>query len=130
MLILADDADEDAAVRAAHHCVFEAEHAAARAAKNKAAPGGAACCQSVHRLIGANWARLQNQSPLRSSATILIPFLRPRVLTTCSLIGTVRLLRGEMLNMFNTFGVSSALLVVPSMAMPLSTSGEAFSMRI
>ncbi len=44
--------------------------------KNKAAPGGAACCQSVHRRIGANWARLQNQSPLRSSATILIPFLR------------------------------------------------------
>ena len=72
----------------------------------------------------------ETQSPLRSRAVSLIPFLRPSVFTTCSSAGIVKLLRGETQMPDSTFGVSSSGLPVPTSASPLSTIGDAFSIRI
>ena len=73
--------------------------------------------------------RGRRQRPLRSRATTLTPFLRPRSLTTSSLAGTVMLLRGDRQIPARTLGVSSGLLVVPTAASALRTSGDALSMR-
>ena len=81
------------------------------------------------RNFAAFLANRGTHSPLRSRATSLIPFFRPRFLTTSSLVGTVRLLRGDTLIIGNTLGISSSLLAVPSIANPLSTSGDALSIR-
>ncbi len=68
-------------------------------------------------------------SPLRSRATSLIPFLSPKPLDHLFLAGTMKLLRGEILIMGKTLGISSALLAVPSIARPLRTNGDALSIR-
>ena len=67
------------------------------------------------------------QSPLRSSATSLMPCFSPSVRTTSSLAETVMLLRGGTLIPDNTRGISSALLVVPTAARPLRINGDALS---
>src|SRR5271166_6450009 len=72
---------------------------------------------------------MSDQSPLRSAATTRMPLRRPRVLTTSSVAGTVMLRRGEMQMPESSFGCSSVLVSVPSTARPLSTSGEALSIR-
>ena len=59
-----------------------------------------------------------------------MPFFRPRVLTTSSLVGTSMLRRGGMAMPESTLGTSSSLLPVPTTASPLRTNGEAFSIRI
>ena len=64
-------------------------------------------------------------------ATTLIPFLRPRLLTSSSLAGTVRLLRGETLNIVKSFGVFVSLAgLCAGPTNPFKTSGDAFSTRI
>ena len=70
-----------------------------------------------------------NQSPLRSRARTLMPFLSPRFRTTCSSVGTVRLFRGDTLIIDRTLGISSSLVVVPTIASPFNTSGDALSIR-
>jgi tetratricopeptide (TPR) repeat protein len=72
---------------------------------------------------------ISHQTPLKFSATNLMPCFSPIDLTASSLAGTVRLRRGEMQIPQITLGMSSGLLAVPSTARPLSTSGEAFSIR-
>ena len=76
---------------------------------------------------GISEADLRPHSPLRSSATTLIPFLRPSDLTMSSVAGTVKLLRGDTLSIGNNCGVSSGLLTVPTTAIPFKTQGEALS---
>ena len=59
------------------------------------------------------------QRPLRLRPTSLIPFFRPSSLTTSSLAGTVKLLRGAMQIPRQNFRHSSGLLATPSAARPL-----------
>jgi hypothetical protein len=76
------------------------------------------------RVASGSRQQYQNYSPLRSSAVSLIPFLRPNSLTTSSLAGIVRLLRGETQMPVSTFGFSSCGLPVPRSARPFRIIGE------
>ena len=59
-----------------------------------------------------------------------MPCFSPSALTTSSLAGNVRYLRGGMPMLVSTLDGSSALLAAPWIASPLRISGELLSMRI
>ena len=58
-------------------------------------------------------------SPLRSSASTLMPFFSPSDLTTSSFVGTSMLRRGGMAMPDSTLGISSSLLAGPDQCQPI-----------